>query len=64
MFYMDVLRLIAGWVFLIIGIVLIFIGFFVFFTFIYGIPAIIIGILLLLNFGDEDKIEKIKRRGK
>tara|TARA_Y100000310_G_scaffold136314_1_gene135186 strand:- start:1152 stop:1337 length:186 start_codon:yes stop_codon:yes gene_type:complete len=59
---MDAFRFWAGIVVLIFGIVLTFIGFFVFFTWIYGIPAVIIGILLLLNVGKEDKIEKIKKR--
>tara|TARA_Y100000034_G_C6601753_1_gene261806 strand:+ start:45 stop:284 length:240 start_codon:yes stop_codon:yes gene_type:complete len=58
----DGFRFWSGIVILIFGIVLTFIGFFVFFTWIYGIPAIIIGILLLLNVGKEDKIERVKSK--
>ena len=47
------------------NIVLIFVGFFtLFISWIYGIPIFIVGVLLLTNFGKEDKIEKVKKRGK
>lgn len=61
----DPFRFWAGVIILIVGIILTFIGFFtMFITWFYGIPAIIIGILLLLNIGEEENIEKIKKRGK
>tara|TARA_Y100000310_G_C20168478_1_gene572491 strand:- start:31 stop:216 length:186 start_codon:yes stop_codon:yes gene_type:complete len=61
---MDVLRVIAGWVFLIGGIILLIISIFSWPVLIYAIIGIVIGILLLVDFGKEEKIEKIKRKKK
>jgi len=61
----DYFRFWAGIVALVLGIILIFVGFFtLFISWIYGIPIFIVGVLLLTNFGKEDKIEKVKKRGK
>jgi len=59
-------RLITGIVAIILGLFLFILGFFtVFVTWVYAIPILIIGILILFN-NNEDKIEqrrdKIKRR--
>ena len=60
----DPVRFWSGLIILLVGILLTFVGFFVFFTLIYGILGIVIGILLLLNIGKEEQIEKIKRQRK
>ena len=63
---MRIGQLITGIVLIVIGIVLIVLPFFfkekaIFFTWIYGIPLLIIGIVILLN-KKEDEIELIKSR--
>ena len=60
----DLFRLWAGIIILAMGIILTLVGFFIFVTWIYGIPAIIIGVLLLIDIGKEDSIEKIKKSDK
>jgi len=59
---MDAFRLVSGWIILGLGIIGVFIGFFLPPLIIYGVIGIVLGILLLLNVGREDKIEKIKSR--
>tara|TARA_Y100000310_G_C19955659_1_gene478877 strand:- start:50 stop:235 length:186 start_codon:yes stop_codon:yes gene_type:complete len=61
---MDSLRNLAGMFSLVIGIILIGVGLFFPPTLIYGIPLLVFGILLLVDFGNESKIEKIKKRKK
>jgi len=61
---MKLLQLISGVVLMLIGIALICVPFFVsqpftFFTLLYGIPLLIIGIFILVN-KKEEEIEKIK----
>jgi len=61
---MKALQLISGIVLILIGISLICVPFFVsqpftFFTLLYGIPLLIIGIFILVN-KKEEEIEKIK----
>ena len=59
----DYFRFWAGIVAVILGIILILIGFFtLFITWFYGIPIFIIGVLLLINAGNEEEIEKVKKR--
>tara|TARA_Y100000310_G_scaffold151721_1_gene151315 strand:+ start:950 stop:1159 length:210 start_codon:yes stop_codon:yes gene_type:complete len=53
-------RTVTGTILLICGICLTVIGLFVFVTLPYGIAALILGIIILLN-KNEDKIEKIKK---
>jgi len=62
---MNILGLVSGITLVLIGIFLIMIPFFVtnkvtFITWIYGIPLLIIGILILFNIEKEDKIEEVK----
>ena len=52
-------RTITGIVMIVIGVVLIGLGFLTLFTLIYGIPILIIGLFILFN-KKEDEIEKIK----
>lgn len=53
-------RLIAGWAFMLVGILFIILSIFIsLWMLIYGISFFVIGIVLLLN-KDEDKIEKRK----
>jgi len=61
---MDAFRFWSGIIILGLGVIGVFIGFFFPPVIIYGVIGIILGILLLLNIGKEDKIEKIKRRRK
>ena len=61
---MDMSRLITGWVLVLIGIVLIFVPFFVenrvsFISWIYGIPVLIMGLFIFFN-KNENEIEGIK----
>jgi membrane protein implicated in regulation of membrane protease activity len=61
----DLFRFWAGVLMLVVGGGLFTVGFFTFFvTWIYAIPLIVIAILLLADFGREEKIEKIKKRGR
>ena len=52
-------RTITGMILVFIGLILIVIGYFTLFTWIYGWPILIIGLFILFN-KSEDKIEKIK----
>jgi len=54
-------RTFTGTALVVFGIVMIAIGLFIFVTIPYGIAALIVGIIILFNTG-EDKIEKIKKR--
>jgi len=54
-------RTITGTLAIILGLVLIIIGFFTFITLFYGIPIFIIGIFILFN-KKEDEIETIKTK--
>jgi membrane-bound ClpP family serine protease len=54
-------RSITGILAIILGLTLIIIGFFTYVTLIYGIPILIIGIIIFFN-KKEDEIEKIKRK--
>ncbi len=56
-------RTITGILAIILGLVLIIIGFFTFIALIYGIPIFIIGIFIFFN-KKEDKIEEIKTKSK
>lgn len=56
-------RTITGTVMIVLGLLLIGISFFVqFVTLVYGIPLLILGIIIFLN-EKEDKIEQIKFQG-
>lgn len=62
-FYMHISQLIIGIVFIIGGLILTVVAFFAgFFVLIYGLPLLIIGIVILLN-KKEDVVEPIKKRG-
>ncbi len=53
-------RYVWGWGIIILGIIIILVSFFTsFFILIYGIPILIIGLIILFN-KDENKIEQIK----
>jgi len=52
-------RTITGSIAIVLGLILIGVGFFTFFTLIYGIPLFIIGLFILFN-KSEDNIEDIK----
>ena len=55
-------RTLTGIFMIVLGLILIGVGIFVYFTLIYGIPLLIIGIFILLN-SHEDDIERVKRKG-
>ncbi len=60
---MHISQLIIGIVFIIGGLILTVVAFFAgFFVLIYGLPLLIIGIVILLN-KKEDVVEPIKKRG-
>lgn len=59
---MDMFRFIAGIISLIGGIGLIVVSFFIWPFVIYAIILIVVGILLLLNSGHEERIEKVKSK--
>ncbi len=56
-------RTITGITMIVLGLVLTILGIFIYVTLIYGIPMLIVGAFILFN-KKEDKIEKIKKRGK
>ncbi len=59
---MDKARVITGVIFIVLGIALFIAGFFTnFITWIYAIPLIIFGILLIIDIGKENHIESIKK---
>lgn len=59
---MDNIKFITGIIFLIVGICLLIASFFLWPLIFYAIALIVIGILLMLDIGNESKIEKIKSR--
>ena len=60
---MHISQLIIGIIFIIGGVILTVVAFFVgLFVLIYGLPLLIIGIFILLN-RKEDVVEPIKKRG-
>ncbi|MFA5857193.1 MAG: hypothetical protein WC867_07555 [Candidatus Pacearchaeota archaeon] len=64
---MNKLGLVSAIVLTLIGAILMILPFFIndklsFFTWIYGIPLFIIGIVIFFNLDKEDKIEQIKYR--
>jgi uncharacterized membrane protein len=58
---MDKIRNVFGIIFLVIGFILLVISFFSWFAILYAIPMLIIGFLLLVDAGNEDKIESVKK---
>ena len=56
------IRLVTGIIFLVLSIILFVVSIFLVFTLIFAIPLFVIGIALLVNAGDEDKIEGVKRK--
>jgi len=61
---MDTIKLITGIIFTVIGIILLVVSVFFAFALIYAIPIFAIGIALLFNAGNEDKIEGIRKSNK
>ena len=59
---MDMFRVVSGWILLIGGIGLAVIGIFFPPVLIYSVIAIVMGILLIIDIGKEDIIEKIKSK--
>lgn len=56
-------RTITGTIAIILGLILIIVGFFKYFTLFYGVPILIIGIFIIFN-KKEDHIEQIKNKSK
>jgi len=59
---MDNIRFFTGLVFLIAGLLLLVVSFFIWPFIFYAIGLIIFGVLLLLNAGNEEKIEQVKTK--
>lgn len=58
----DIFRLVSGIVFIIVGFILLVISIFAWPVIFYALGLLIVGILLLVNAGNEDKIEKVKSK--
>lgn len=62
-FFMHISQLIIGTIFILGGLILTVVAFFAsLFILIYGLPILIIGLVILLN-RKEDVVEPIKKRG-
>lgn len=58
---MDTPRFVTGIIFLVGSIILLAVSIFSWVFLIYAIPLLIIGILLLIDIGKEDQIEKVRK---